>query len=141
MKIEPYRNREVRGDESVWVYRNLMRKDGPWYSLSQRGCVVAHGREVHLRDVTFHVRPGGLARFKRTGVKNVHAFVVGHLALREVTYPVEGGDINGPIAGRYLPHGAGVFEAQGSDGWYPIRYAKSACLNASGLRLWGVMFR
>jgi hypothetical protein len=41
--------------------------------------VVAHAAAVRLHACEFRVRPGGLARCRREGRKNVHAFVVGQL--------------------------------------------------------------
>lgn len=77
--IEPYRRRELKLDQDAWVYRNLMRTAGVWYSIVQRGLVVGHTKEIALTDVHFVVREGGRRRVLETGVKNVHAFVVGRV--------------------------------------------------------------
>lgn len=74
-----YRRRRVDARADVWVYRNLRRGDGTWYSLVQRGLVVGHCRSVIVRDARFVVRAAGRRRTLETGVKNVHAFVVGKL--------------------------------------------------------------
>lgn len=72
--------RSLDPDVDVWVYRNLMRSDGSWYSIMQRGVVVAHARRIALAPARFVVRPAGRRRALETGVKNVHAFVVGRIA-------------------------------------------------------------
>ena len=87
----PYLNRRVRPGVEVMVYRNLRRGGGVWYSVVQSGRVVAHCREVCLVDARFVVRTAGRDRARRTGVKNVHAFVVGI-----------------PVLGRRVARGAGM---------------------------------
>lgn len=77
LEYEPYRDRSVSAREVSLVYRNLMRGDGVWWSISQRGLVVAHCRSVVIRGATFVVRAAGRDKVRRTGVKNVHAFVRG----------------------------------------------------------------
>lgn len=64
----------------VQVYFNLHRKV---YSVRQGGKVVAHVREIALRDVNFLVGAAGRDRVRATGQKTVHAYVTG--------YVVEGG--------------------------------------------------
>ena len=58
----------------VEVYKNLRKKT---WSVRKKGLVQKHPRRLTLRSCTFKVLPGGHARFKRTGVRNVHAFVKG----------------------------------------------------------------
>lgn len=60
----------------VWVYRNLTKET---WSIMQDGLVVAHADRVYLRDAKFHVRWRGRCKVRRTGQKNVHAFIIGHL--------------------------------------------------------------
>lgn len=95
--IETYKRRVPKLDEDVWVYRNLMRTDGPWYSLMQRGSVVGHTRSIALADARFVVRAGGRERARLERVKNVHAFVVGRLAPADCVIP------NGTATLRYNP--------------------------------------
>ena len=58
----------------AYVYRNLHRD---CYSVMIGGLVVAHVTSLELGDVEFRVRPGGLARARSSGTRNVHAFAVG----------------------------------------------------------------
>ena len=60
----------------VWVYRNLTRN---LFSVMQGGLVVAHAERLYLKDVRFHIRHYGRRKVIRTGQKNVHAFIIGHL--------------------------------------------------------------
>lgn len=62
----------------VRVYRNLTRGG---YSIqdTKNGLVVARWPEVLLSGCKFVVRQGGRNRMLKERVKNVHAFVLGHL--------------------------------------------------------------
>ena len=51
-----------------------------------KGRVIGHCGEVTLSNVRFVVRKSGLARFRRTGQKNVHAFVRGTLEYMKSHY-------------------------------------------------------
>lgn len=67
------------------VYWNLHKR---LFSLRQNGRVVAHMGKLCLTDVTFRVQPAGRERVRRTGRKNVHAYVKGdydHVALLSIT--------------------------------------------------------
>jgi hypothetical protein len=68
-------------NHTVRVYWNLHKKkfsvQAHYGSGSWR--VVAHAEELMLKDVTFKVSEAGRQRVLRTGVKNVHAYVVGGL--------------------------------------------------------------
>lgn len=63
----------------VKVYFNLHKKLFSVVDVST-GLVVSHVDEILLTDVTFKVRPGGRAKVLATGVKNVHAFVLGTIS-------------------------------------------------------------
>jgi hypothetical protein len=61
-----------------YVYFNI--GNGPHrgtWSVSQRNKVVAHVRDIVLRDARFLVAPAGRERVRREGRKNVHAGVSG----------------------------------------------------------------
>lgn len=90
--ITPYQYREIDPDARVEVYRNVNKgknakkakkaKEGKQtvtYSIRQFGYVVAHATEVNLVNVEFVVKQPGRKRVKKTGIKNVHAFVRGEL--------------------------------------------------------------
>jgi hypothetical protein len=132
--IQPYKRREIRTTEDVWVYRNLMRTDGVWYSLLQRGLVVAHATDVALSRVRFIVREGGRQRVLAEGVKNVHAFVVGRLWRQDpASFAVPGAIV---CRGRYNPRRAPTFEYEGGSEWYPTLVAGGARLDGAGLTVW-----
>lgn len=133
-RVESYRKREVRSGEPTWVYRNLMRSDGPWYSLMQRGVVVGHAREVALISCTFRVRQAGRRRVIATGVKNVHAFVVGVLYPWMPTWA----DFGEELTARYDPRTCYSFERAEPDtgAWLPLHGARATYLGPAGLRVW-----
>jgi len=57
------------------VYYNLHKKV---WSVRRKGRVIDHCTYVEILNPSFDVQPAGNARVKRTGVKNVHAFVRGN---------------------------------------------------------------
>lgn len=59
---------------TVYVHRNLNRS---CWSVLKLGKLQGYRHRMTMRDVEFRVRPGGFARMKETGQRNVHAFVVG----------------------------------------------------------------
>jgi hypothetical protein len=73
--IKPYKKRIIRTYEPVEVYRNV-NIEGVWYSVRQRGKVVAHVTEFSLKDCEFVVQEAGRKRAKKR--KNVHAWVKGY---------------------------------------------------------------
>lgn len=76
--VVPYKRRKIVYGHKVQVYKNL-HKPG-WYSVRQRGKVVAHAATISLRDVRFHVNKKGRERVVKTGQKNVHAWVEGFMS-------------------------------------------------------------
>lgn len=132
--LEPYKRRQVREGEDVWAYRNLMRTDGVWYSLMQRGLVVAHAREVVLSSARFVVREGGRRRVVASGVKNVHAFVVGRLFAQPAgSFSVPGASA---LRGRYNPRELTSFVYDAGGVWLPVWRAAGARLDGAGLTIW-----
>jgi hypothetical protein len=68
-------------DIPVRAYWNLHKKK---WSLQDRktGRVFTHVDAITLADGKFVVRPAGQAKVRREGKKNVHAFAVGDVSLR-----------------------------------------------------------
>jgi hypothetical protein len=60
----------------VEVYWNLHKK---CWSVRHKGKVIKHCSCIRLRDVQWVVQPGGQARVRKQGRKNVHAFARGTL--------------------------------------------------------------
>lgn len=60
----------------VRVYRNL-HKDCFSVKCMKTGLVIAHVKEITLKDATFPVSKAGRARVLKEKRKNVHAFVQG----------------------------------------------------------------
>ena len=94
---------------SIDVYWNLHRKT---FSLRDRrtGLVVGHTDNALLTNVRFIVQPAGLARTRREGRKNVHAFLRGD---GNCYYDLEMSPYNAGVEVTYNPHaeGAWVFKA------------------------------
>lgn len=76
--IKAFKKRSIDPNKPVEVYRNL-NKPGVTYSIRQNGRVVAHGTNLKLTNCTFKVNQSGFKEWKRTGVRNVHAYVQGFL--------------------------------------------------------------
>jgi len=71
------RNGKLYDGDRVEIYRNL---NNGTHSIRRNGKVVKHlqhHQSIFLRDVKFAVQPAGQAKVRRTGNKNVHAFVRG----------------------------------------------------------------
>ena len=82
-KITSFKNREINFDKPVKVYRNLTRK-GKIYSIQQNGLVVGHGTCITMSNCKFKVNPSGKKRALETGIRNVHAYIEGNIALKGV---------------------------------------------------------
>lgn len=67
--------------QRVAVYFNLHKRLFSVRALqgANRGRVVAHVDSFTIRNAEFRVQPGGRDRVRRTGVKDIHAFVVGEI--------------------------------------------------------------
>lgn len=59
----------------IHCYRNLHRREYSIQGSDRR--VIDHAPVVALTDAVFTVRPAGREKVRRTGTKNVHAFVSG----------------------------------------------------------------
>ena len=77
--FEPYKGRRLAPGQRVKVYRNLHKK-GVVYSVmdAQSGLVLGHSEAMVLSAVAFEVNAAGRERVRRTGKKQVHAFVTGY---------------------------------------------------------------
>jgi len=69
----------------VFVYFNVRKK---CWSIRHKGKVIAHAASVALDAIEFKVSEKGRQRVLKTGVKNVHAGVVG--LLRAVDFHIPG---------------------------------------------------
>lgn len=120
----------IKFGDRVKVYRNLHlgRDVGvKFYSVVKNGLVVTHVSSIMLKDVKFVVQPAGREKVRRTGRKNVHAFVVG-----TVTPSGMGTDKLGvlPIKVTYNPRTDDKFKS--GDLWW-VTGADVAVVNQSGV--------
>ena len=78
--INSYKGRMVEDGQLVKVYFNLRTK---LFSIKdvKSGLVLAHGDNIALNNVKFEVNEKGRQRVLSSGRKNVHAYVVGNIAL------------------------------------------------------------
>ncbi len=119
-------------DKPVRVYRNLKhgRKAKPLYSVMQNGRVVQRTHRILLTDVTFVVREAGRQKVLQEKRKNVHAFVVGHIAVRgAMGIDKSGPDL--PVKVMYNPYNAGYFFAGAQP--YPVLSARAVLINEHGI--------
>lgn len=72
--MKPFKGRGIDVDKPVKCYRNL---HCDTFSILQGNHVVAHARDITLRNCDFVVREAGRQKAIKEGRKNVHAFVVG----------------------------------------------------------------
>ena len=79
--IQSYKGRDIVDGQLVKVYFNLRNH---LFSVKdvKTGLVLCHGNNITLRNVSFEVREKDRQRVLATGVKNVHAYVVGNIDLQ-----------------------------------------------------------
>jgi hypothetical protein len=95
--FEPFKGRAAVVGRRTKIHRNLNRRDGVWWSITQGGCVVGHARGACLTNATPHVNPAAQARIASGGNRTVHAWTVGTLADDPRGWPLDE-----PI--HYRPH-------------------------------------
>lgn len=78
--FQSFKGRKVSPNQRVRVYRNI-HKPGVVYSIQdpKTGLVLGHTEALLLANASFKVSDAGRERVRRTGSKNVHAFVEGTL--------------------------------------------------------------
>jgi hypothetical protein len=126
---------KINYNKPVWVYRNLKygRNAKRLYSVRQGGRVVQRRNRVLLTDCRFVVHEKGRQRVLLTGHKNVHAFVVGHIAVKgAMGIDERGPDL--PIRVAYNPHNDESFMALGGKTLArPVKGARAVLLNEYGM--------
>jgi hypothetical protein len=136
-----FKGRRFNPRAKVKVYRNLNRP-GHWYSVVQGGRVVGHSEFLLLNDVECQVAEAGRKRCLETGVKNVHAYLVGYISYTEQFFG-EGKLLQHRHRAGYLPrlghfwvdYKSGMMDPFGEE--YHLRMgmkcARSALLSRDGL--------
>lgn len=76
--ITSYKGRSIEQGKRYEVYRNLHKQT---FSIldPQTRLVVGHGDEFIMTDVEYVVRQGGKKKAIETGVRNVHAVMLGQI--------------------------------------------------------------
>ena len=76
--LKPYKNRYVELGQQVEVYRNL---HNGLFSLRdiKSKLVIAHGDNFTIKNAIVKFQPSGQKKAKESGVRNVHAYIVGEL--------------------------------------------------------------
>jgi hypothetical protein len=122
---------KINYNKPVWVYRNLRhgRNAPSLYSVMQNGRVVMRVHSVLLTDARFVVREAGRQKVLQEKRKNVHAFVVGHLATS--AFGIDKTGPNLPVKVTYNPYTAGYFFAGTQP--YPVLSARAVLINESGI--------
>jgi hypothetical protein len=81
-----FKGREIVPGKWSAAYYDL--HDG-MFSMTQNDLVVVHADNIWLKNVKFAVQPAGNAEVKRTGVKNVHAYVRGNYIDHDIDFPTD----------------------------------------------------
>jgi hypothetical protein len=120
---------------SVKVYRNLKhgKNAKPLYSIMQDGKVKARRHRVLLSSAVFLVLESGRQRVLKQKRKNVHAFVIGKLAVEGAAGIDETGpDL--PARIRYNPYECGHFYCDNlTDSVFVVEGAGAVLLNERGM--------
>ena len=93
MHMRGYKLPDLDNDKKFEVYWNLQKKLWSVRDYATKH-VVAHEDELYLYKPIFRVQQAGCQRVRNTGVKNVHAYVLGYWchpgykfrATRRITY-------------------------------------------------------
>lgn len=72
MRVDVYRNLHANSKDEIWSIKSMER--GHKY-----GRVIGHSGFVSIVNAEPVIHQSGLKRFKEEGVKNVHAFIRGHM--------------------------------------------------------------
>lgn len=70
----------------VRVYRNLRNK---LFSIKHKEKVIGYANNVLIKDAKFPVLPSGLKNARKTEQRNVHAFVEGVIASKDVDIGID----------------------------------------------------
>ena len=73
-----FKERKIDPEKAVKIYRCLNRK-GHIFSIKQGDLVVGHTDNIVLKDCWFKVNKYGKQKAIETGIRNVHAFVIGRI--------------------------------------------------------------
>jgi hypothetical protein len=87
--FEPFKGRTAVLGAPTSVHRNLNRRDGVWWSVTQAGLVVGHARSVVLADASAHVNERAQAKIAAGASRSVHAWIKGLLVLDTVPWPLD----------------------------------------------------
>lgn len=79
-----YKDREIINGKWSEAYYDL--HDG-MFSMCQNGLVVVHADNIWLKNCKFAVQPKGNENVRKTGVKNVHAYVRGNYLDHDIDFP------------------------------------------------------
>ena len=111
----------------VKVYKNLHKDCYSVVALDGefKGRVIAHAKSIVLSDAVTKVSEAGRQRVIREKAKNVHAVVVGRVALHKMV------DIRSFNAVSYNPYKAGHFYFKADQ--FPFYGARSVVLNEAGM--------
>lgn len=74
--MTPFKGRRLDKSQPIEIYRNL-HLPGRSYSVRQAGKVIGHTTAIMVKDAVFVVQRAGWERYRKTGIRNVHAFVRG----------------------------------------------------------------
>jgi hypothetical protein len=77
--IKSFKNRKIDYSKPVYCYRNTHCKNEKVYSIKQGGRVVAHTRQIMLKDCEFIINEAGRKKVLETGKKFVHAYIKGEI--------------------------------------------------------------
>lgn len=76
MKYQAYKGRKIDFSQNVEIYKNLHKG---LFSIRQNGKVVAHVASFSMIKPSFKVNEKARLKVIESGVKNVHAFIIGKL--------------------------------------------------------------
>jgi hypothetical protein len=129
--VHSFKGRTINKLLPIIVYRNLTKK-GRWYSIKQKGQVVAHAQALCIRDCEFIVNEKGRLRIIKRKQKEVHAYIKGLYATSGMGSTAKKNDLPVPIF--YDPYSVDSFITHNFTPTHKVKAARFCICNQDGVR-------
>jgi len=131
-EIHSFKERTIDTDQPIQVYRNLHKK-GVWYSIKQNGLVVAHSTALCIREPEFVINSYGKQKAIETGIRNVHAFIIGYYETSGMGTTAKKNDL--PIKIKYNPFKSFGFYHEFGNQIKEVKKARFGIANNEGVKV------
>ncbi len=127
-----FKGRTIDTTKLIKVYRNLHKK-GVWYSIKQNGLVVAHSTALCIRAPEFTINTYGKQKAIETGIRNVHAFIIGYYETNGMGTTAKKNDL--PVKVKYNPFKSFGFYYESCGENKEVKKARFGIANNEGVKV------